>query len=160
MQQTAGGPAKDFSEHVAAPPMPRSLSPELLIAVVAGAAMVVIGLALVVAVFLIPAQVSTTEARVTVTAAYWSPERKSVVVLLRNEGGAPTYVTRVLVDGVTCNAPGTPSPSSPLHLGVGEEARIEVPAGHCGIVTGLAKSYAIELEISGGPRVQVSVTVY
>lgn len=141
-------------------PVSRSLSPELLVAVVAGAALVVIGLALVVTLFLIPSQVPSTEGNVRVTAAYWSPERRSVVVLLRNDGEAPTYVTRVLVEGVTCSAPGTPSPDSPVHLGVGEEVRIEVPVGHCGIVTGLAKSYRIEVEIAGGRRVLASVTVY
>ena len=43
-------------------------------------------------------------------------------------------------------------------MNVGDEVRVEIPAGSCGIVTSLAKSYRIE--VSGGRRLEASVVVY
>jgi len=61
---------------------------------------------------------------------------------------------------VTCDAPGVPTPSRAVLVNVGDEARVEIPVGACGIVTGLAKSYRIEVEFSGGRRLEASVMVY
>ncbi len=135
-------------------------SPELLIAVVGGAAVVVIGLLLVAMLLFVPGQFQRSEVGLRVTAAYWSPERKSVVLIVRNEGSSPTYITRVLVEGVTCDAPGVPAPNRAVLVNVGDEARVEIPAGECGIVTGLAKNYRIEVESSEGRRVEARVLVY
>jgi hypothetical protein len=135
-------------------------SPELLIAVIGGAAVVVIGLVLAVSLLFVPGQFQQPVGGPMVTAAYWSPERKSVVLVVRNGGSAPTYITKVLVEGVTCEAPGVPTPSRALLVNVGDEGRVEIPAGYCGIVTGLAKSYRIEVELSGGRRLEASVVVY
>ena len=135
-------------------------SPELLIAVIGGAAVVVIGLILVVMLLFVPGQFQGSEDGLRVTAAYWSPERRSVVLIVRNGGSSPTYITRVLVEGVNCDAPGVPTPSRAVSVNVGDEVRVEIPAGSCGIVTGLAKSYRIEVEVSGGRRLEASVVVY
>jgi len=133
-------------------------SPELLIAVIGGAAFVVIGLVLAVMLLFVP--VLQPVGGPVVTEAYWSSERRTVVLMIRNAGSAPTYITRVLVEGVTCEAPGVPTPSRALSMNVGDEVRLEIPAGACGIVTGLAKSFRIEVEFSGGRRLGVSVFVY
>jgi hypothetical protein len=135
-------------------------SPELLIAVIGGAALVVIGLVLVVMLLFVPGQFQQPVGGPVVTAAYWSPERKSIVLMIRNGGSVPTYITKVLVEGVTCEAPGVPTPSRALLVNVGDEGRVEIPAGYCGIVTGLAKSYRVEVELSGGRRLEASVVVY
>ena len=66
-----------------------------------------IGLILVVMLLFVPGQFQGSEDGLRVTAAYWSPERRSVVLLIRNGGSSPTYITRVLVEGVTCDAPGS-----------------------------------------------------
>jgi hypothetical protein len=46
------------------------------------------------------------------------PERRSVVLLIRNGGSSPTYITRILVEGVTCDAPGVPTPSRAVLVNV------------------------------------------
>jgi hypothetical protein len=135
-------------------------SPELLIAVIGGAAVVVIGLVLAVSLLFVPRQFQQPVGGPVVTSAYWSPERRSVVLVVRNGGSAPTYITKVLVEGVTCEAPGVPTPSRALLVNVSGEDRVEIPAGYCIIVTGLAKSYRIEVELSGGRRLESSVVVY
>jgi hypothetical protein len=109
---------------------------------------VVIGLVLAVSLLFVPGQFQQPVGGPVVTAAYWSPERRSVVLVVRNGGSAPTYITKVLVEGVTCEAPGVPTPSRALLVNVDDEGRVEIPAGYCGIVTGLAKSYRIEVELS------------
>ncbi len=153
---------KDFFRPISDSPMRRFRSPELMIAIIGGAALVVIGLILLVVLFplFVPGHLQGSEGGLRVTAAFWSPERRSVVLLVHNGGNLPTYVTRVLVEGVTCDAPGVPTPGSAVLVNVGDEVRLEIPAGSCGIVTGLAKSYKIEVEVSGGKRLEASILVY
>jgi hypothetical protein len=64
---------KDFSSPVPGSPIRDIRSPELLIAVIGGAAVVVIGLVLVVMLLLVPGQSQGSEGGLRVTAAYWSP---------------------------------------------------------------------------------------